>query len=244
MSQQGQEVNQVAMEVDILENKIVTEHLRVADKSILRGKHRKSENNFQDNNTAGSEVVAGQEDHHPSGHARDGAVATNVVFVVAGAGEPSEEQQHSQEQVLAVGGTGEAQHLSGHARDSALVTNVVVSVAGEGGIAEQKQCASGQPQGVVGEDQQFHAHHGAGVGDKEPGQLATIGNGFKTEFRKIARARRRYCGGPDGMVQVCLTDLGFNGECLGGGKSSTLSRDKKRKVEREPNLFLKKRRLS
>ena len=76
----------------------------------------------------------------------------------------------------------------------------------EDGIAEQQQYASGHPDGVVGEDQQFHAHHSGGVGDKESGHLATIGDGFKTEFRKIARARRRYCGGPDGMVQVCLTN--------------------------------------
>ena len=294
---QEQEVNQVAMEVDILENKIVKEHIRVADKSILRGEPKKSDHNSQDKTNAGSGVVAGQEDHHPSGHARDSAVSTNDVITVAGEGELSE-QQHGQEHILVVCGSGEVHHPSGHARDGALVTNDVITVAGEGDISEQQpgqehvlgvlgageghhpsghaqdgvvvnnsvdnnagegriseqqQDASGQPDDVAGEDQQchaqVHAHHGPGVGEGEQGQLATIGDGFKTEFRKITRARKKYCGGPDGKVQVCLTDLGFKGDGdyfpnLGGGETSTLVKDKKRKVEREPKLFSKRSRLS
>ena len=93
-------------------------------------------------------------------------------------------------------------------------TNVVANVAGGG------------------EGQQFHSHADHGVGEGKREQLATVGTGFKTEFRKITRARRRYCGGPDGRVQVCLTDLGFSGDekCfqnLGGGQIPTLGSYKK-----------------
>ena len=127
--------------------------------------------------------------------------------------------------------TGEGYHPSGLLLDSIVGINVVANVAGGG------------------EGQQFHSHADHGVGEGKREQLATVGDGFKTEFRKITRARRRYCGGPDGRVQACLTDLGFSGDdkCfqnLGGKEIPNLECDKKRKVEREPSRFSKRTQLS
>ena len=42
-------------------------------------------------------------------------------------------------------------------------------------------------------------------------QKAAIGDGYGTVFRKIARAKRKYSGTPDGRVQMRLSDLGFWG---------------------------------
>ena len=120
-------------------------------------------------------------------------MVTNLLLTVTGEGTVPE-QQHGQEHELAVSGAGEDHHPSGLLLDSIVGINVVANVAGGG------------------EGQQFHSHADHGVGEGKLEQLATVGDGFKTEFRKITRARRRYCGGPDGRVQVCLTDLGFSGD--------------------------------
>ena len=57
-------------------------------------------------------------------------------------------------------------------------------------------------------------------------QLAAVGDGFQTLFRMINRARRNYCGNPDGRVHVRLTDLGYMGDETGS---------RKERVDYEPN---------
>ena len=77
---------------------------------------------------------------------------------------------------------------------------------------------------------------GAGQGARQP----IMSDGFRTAFRKITRARRRYSGTPDGLVQMSLVNFKFGGsstENLGGGATSTTWNDKKRKVEHEPEQY-------
>ena len=70
---------------------------------------------------------------------------------------------------------------------------------------------------------------------------------FHCQIEFVTRARRRYSGTPDGLVQMSLVNFKFGGsstENLGGGATSTIWNDKKRKVEHEPEQYLriKKRR--
>ena len=86
-------------------------------------------------------------------------------------------------------------------------------------------------------DSQEARHH---VEDDGAYQQATIGDGYGTVFRKIARAGRKYCGTPDGRVQMKLSDLGF----CGGDLSLSVGKCKKRKVECEPILGTTRCKLS
>ena len=71
--------------------------------------------------------------------------------------------------------------------------------------------------------------HGA---QQQQQQQASIGDGFRTRFRKITRATWKYRGASDGRVQTQLFDLGF----CGGGRPLNGEISKKRRVEREPEL--------
>ena len=64
------------------------------------------------------------------------------------------------------------------------------------------------------------------IGGEAARQLAAFGEGFQTLFRMINRARRNYCGNPDGRVHVRLTDLGYMGDETGS---------RKERVDCEPN---------
>ena len=101
--------------------------------------------------------------------------------------------------MLAVSGAGEGHHPCGHAQDGVVLTNLVCTVAGEGRHhpSDHVQDSVVGLKVVVnvetgGEGHEFHGHadHGAGAEDGEQEHLATVGDGFKTEFRKITRARR------------------------------------------------------
>ena len=89
----------------------------------------------------------------------------------------------------------------GYAQDGLVLTNLACTVAGDG-----RHHPSGHVQDSVvrnnvvvivargGEGHEFHGHadHGAGAEEGEQEHLATVGDVFKTEFRNIMRARRRY----------------------------------------------------
>ena len=164
---------------------------------------------------------AGYEDVLVAGGAGDCAQVTNV---------STSEHEHHLTGVQPDGDAGEDQQLQGQeaqAGDQQLQGQEAHAYAG--------QCC--RPVGVRGQ--------GAGQGIEKQvqhrgeaaRQLAAVGDGFQTLFRKITRIRRNYSGVPDGRVQVRLKDLGFLGDETG-------SRGKKRSVECEPNLIAKKGRLS
>ena len=71
--------------------------------------------------------------------------------------------------------------------------------------------------------------------------IASIGDGFRSKYRKIARASRKYCGASDGLLQMKFSDFVIGGN-LGGGSLNIMG-SKKRKVEHEQKLRVKKCRL-
>ena len=72
--------------------------------------------------------------------------------------------------------------------------------------------------------------------------IASIGDGFRSKYRKIARARRKYCGASDGHLLMKFSDF-LTGGNLGGGSSLNIMGSKKRKVEHEQKLRIEKCRL-
>ena len=94
-----------------------------------------------------------------------------------------------------------------------------------------------------GQSAEEHVVHGQPRQDRQT--TTTIGDGFRSQFRKIARAKRTYSGVPDGLIQMRFSDFFIKGTeatftHLGGGSSQNILESKKRKVEREHFLRIKK----
>ena len=101
----------------------------------------------------------------------------------------------------------------------------------------------GQGGGQSAEEHAVRAQPGQGRQDTAP----IIGDGFRSEFRKIVRAKRTYNGVPDGLIQTRFSDFIIRRKDatfsnLGGGSSMNIIEGKKRKVEREQFLRIKKSR--
>ena len=127
------------------------------------------------------------------------------------------------------------------------------------GGKEDGQSAEEHEEGGLWNDGEGPGRDHAGLGDgqsaeehvvhDQPGQdrqtTTTIGDGFRSQFRKIARAKRTYSGVPDGLIQMRFSDFFIKGTeatftHLGGGSSQNILESKKRKVEREHFLRIKK----
>ena len=91
------------------------------------------------------------------------------------------------------------------------------------------------------EGEQLGQVHGQDQPEQDSQTIATIGDGFRSEYRKIARASRKYCGASDGLLQMKFSDFVIGGN-LGGGSLNIMG-SKKRKVEHEQKLRVKKCRL-